>query len=99
MATYRLRIYLVGDSPRSEVALANLRALCERCVPGDYELEVVEVLDSPELAAADRVVAMPTVVKLSPLPRRRVIGDLSDRAAAAAGLGLPEPPSTDEGAR
>lgn len=100
MATFMLRIYLVGDSPRSEVALANLRVLCERCVPGDYELEVVEVFESPDLAAADRVVATPTVVKLSPLPRRRVIGDLSDSAAAAAGLGLPEPPqSTDEGAR
>lgn len=98
MATFVLRIYLVGDSPRSEVALANLRALCERYAPGDYELEVVEVLESPELAAADRIVATPTVVKLSPLPRQRVIGDLSDRAAAAAGLGLPEPTPTDEGA-
>lgn len=91
MATFRLRIYLVSDSPRSRVAVANLRALCEHRVPGDFELEVVEVREHPDLAADDRIIATPTVIKMSPPPRQRVIGDLSDGKAAAAGLGLPEP--------
>lgn len=88
MATYSFRIYVVANRPSSRVALANLRALCDEVVPGDYELEVVDVLHEPDRAEVARIMVTPTVVKLAPLPRRRVIGDLSDRDEAAIALDL-----------
>lgn len=88
MATYSYRIYVVANRPSSRMALANLRALCEANVPGDYELEVVDVLHQPQRAEVARIMVTPTVVKLAPLPRRRVVGDLSDSRMAAIALDL-----------
>lgn len=88
MATYSFRIYLVANRASSRMALANLRALCDELVPGDYDLEVVDVLHEPDRAEVARILVTPTVVKLAPLPRRRVIGDLSDRDEAAIALDL-----------
>ncbi len=90
MATYSYRIYVVANRPSSRAALDNLRALCEASVPGDYELEVVDVLHQPDRAEVARIMVTPTVVKLAPLPRRRVVGDLSDRRLAAIALDLLE---------
>lgn len=89
MAAYSYRIYVVGHRPSSRVAMVNLRALCEARVPGDYELEVIDVLHEPDRAEVARIMATPTVLKLAPLPRRRVIGDLSDSDLAAIALDLP----------
>ena len=89
MATYSYRIYVVGHRPSSRAAVANLRALCEARVPGDYELEVIDVLHEPNRAEVARIMATPTILKLAPLPRRRVIGDLSDSDLAATALDLP----------
>jgi circadian clock protein KaiB len=91
MATYWYRIYVVGERPSSRLAVANLRALCEASVPGDYELEVVDVLHQPDRAEVAKIMATPTVIKLSPAPRRRVVGDLSDGRVAVVALDLPEP--------
>ena len=69
--------------------MANLRALCESRLPGSYELEVIDTAERPGLAEEQRILATPTVVRLAPLPQRRVIGDLSDHHRAAYALGLP----------
>lgn len=89
MVTYSFRLYVAGQTERSQAAEANLRALCESSLPGDYELEVVDATDRPGLAEEQRILATPTVVRLTPLPQRRVIGDLSDHQRAAYALGLP----------
>ncbi len=89
MATYSYRVYVVSHRPSSRLAVANLRALCEARVPGDYELEVIDVLHEPNRAEVARIIATPTVLKLAPVPRRRVIGDLSDSDLAATALDLP----------
>ena len=100
MATYSYRIYVAGDTPSSRRAVSNLRALCEARLASDYELEVVDVLHQPDRAEVARILATPTVFKLAPLPRRRVIGDLSDGGLAAIALDLPDPEGgTDEGAK
>jgi circadian clock protein KaiB len=87
--TYVFRIYVMEGSPTSVTAMTTLRTLCEASVPGRYEIEVVDVLDRPELAEEHGVLATPTVDRLAPLPARRVMGDLSDPHRAAAALELP----------
>ncbi len=92
MTAYSFRLFVTGQTERSLAAEANLRALCDSCLPGSYELEVVDTIERPGLAEEQRILATPTVVRLAPLPQRRVIGDLSDHHRAAYALGLPERP-------
>lgn len=87
--TYSFRLFVASDTERSQAAEVNLRYLCESSVPGRYELEIVDVLERPDLAEQARVIATPTVIRVAPSPPRRVIGDLSDPGRAAAALGLP----------
>lgn len=94
MTIYSFRLYVAGQSERSGAAEANLRALCESRLPGGYELEVVDTRKQPALAEEQRILATPTVVRLTPPPQRRVIGDLSDPRRAAYALGLPDEPRT-----
>ena len=91
MKAVRLRLYIGGESPRAIRAASNLRRLCNQLLGDDWELEVIDVVDRPDLAEDARVFATPTVVKLTPAPIRRAIGDLSDiqRLAAALDLGVP----------
>ena len=89
MSTYRFRLFVTGETGRSRQAAENLRELCEARVADLYELEVIDVLDHPELAEEDRIIATPTAIRLLPLPARRVIGDLSDLGLAATALDLP----------
>jgi circadian clock protein KaiB len=89
---YSFRLYVAGQTERSQAAEANLRALCESRLSGGYELEVVDATEQPALAEEQRILATPTVVRLAPPPQRRVIGDLSDHQRAAYALGLPERP-------
>ncbi|MEB3369885.1 circadian clock KaiB family protein [Saccharopolyspora mangrovi] len=81
---------MVGQTERSQAAWTNLRSVCERRVPGRYEIEVVDAAERPDLAGELRILATPTVVRLAPLPQRRVIGDLSDEYRMTTALGLPE---------
>ncbi len=90
MSGYSFRLYVAGQTERSQAAEVNLRALCEARVPGGYELEVIDAAEQPAQAEQERILATPTVVRLAPLPQRRVIGDLSDERRAASALGLPE---------
>lgn len=87
-----LILFVVGRSKASSLrAEEQLRSLCEALVPGHYDLSVVDVEEEPEVAEQQRIVLTPTVVRAEPLPRVRVVGDLSDDERSAAALGLPTP--------
>ncbi len=83
-----LRLYVAGQSPKSLRALANLKRLCEEHLDSDYEIEVVDLLEQPRLAAGDEIVAVPTLVRRLPKPMRKIIGDLSDPERVIVGLQL-----------
>lgn len=83
---YLLKLYITGRSPRAERAIANLRRLCKEELEGCYELEIIDVLEHPQLAENDRILATPTLIKQLPPPLRRVIGDLSNRDKVLLGL-------------
>ncbi|SDM34447.1 circadian clock protein KaiB [Allokutzneria albata] len=90
MTTYSFRLFVAGQTERSQTAQANLRRLCDSVLPGRHDIEVVDVAEHPEMAEQQRILATPTVVRLVPSPQRRVIGDLSDHRRAAVALGLPD---------
>jgi circadian clock protein KaiB len=73
-----LRLYVAGNAPNSVRAIANVKAICEAHYAAGHELEIVDMLRHPKRAIADQIVVTPTLLKLSPLPARRAIGDLSD---------------------
>jgi circadian clock protein KaiB len=77
----------------------NLRSLCENHLSGRYQLEVVDAAERPDLAEDERILATPTVIRLAPLPQRRVIGDLSDHLRTAAALGFPDRNESPSGGR
>ncbi len=83
---YILKLYVTGRTPRAERAIANLRRLCEEELEGCYQLEIIDILEHPQLAEDERILATPTLVKQLPPPLRRVIGDLSSRDKVLLGL-------------
>jgi circadian clock protein KaiB len=85
---YLLRLYVAGTTPRSNRAIVNIRRICEEHLKGRYELEVVDVVKNPGLAAGEQIIAAPTLVKKLPLPLRRFIGDLSETERILLGLDL-----------
>lgn len=85
---YRLRLFVTGNTPRSLNAIRNIRAICDQWLHGRCDLSVVDIYQHPEEAGPEQVVVAPTLVKMHPLPVRRVIGDLSDTARVLSGLGL-----------
>lgn len=85
---YRLRLYVAGQSPRSLAALDNLRRLCGTHLAGRCRVEVVDLLEHPDRARRDQIIAIPTLVRQSPPPLRRLVGDLSDSERVLAGLEL-----------
>lgn len=85
-----LRLYVSGRSDLSERAAANARSFCATELGDGYQLEIVDVIAQPHVAEQDGVVTTPTLVRCSPSPQRRLIGDLSDRARVAGALGLGE---------
>jgi circadian clock protein KaiB len=85
---YRLRLFVSGSTPRSARAIQNIRALCEERLHGCYELEVVDIYQHPEFAKPEEIVVTPTLVKKLPVPLRKIIGDLSDKAKLLLGLDL-----------
>ena len=86
--TYVLRLYVTGRTPRSAQAIANLESIIESDLSEAYELQVIDVLERPQLAEDERIVATPTLIKELPPPLRRIIGDLSDREQVLLGLDL-----------
>ncbi len=88
LSQYTLKLYVTGKSPKAEVAIANLRRICDEELSGRYELEIIDVLEHPQRAEDDRILATPTLIKRLPPPLRRVIGDLSDTHRVLLGLEL-----------
>lgn len=88
MQTFLLKLYVTGKTPRSERAIFNLKEICENELAGNYKLQVIDVLESPQLAEDDRILVTPTLIKLLPPPIRRIIGDLSDKEQVLIGLDL-----------
>jgi len=85
---YVLRLFITGTTSRSSRAIANLRRVCEERLHGEYDLEVVDIYQHPEAAQRYQIVAAPTLVKMLPLPLRRIIGDLANEERVLAGLDL-----------
>jgi circadian clock protein KaiB len=85
---WNLRLYIAGQSPKSTAAIKNLERICERYMPGKYEIEVIDLLQNPQLARGDQILAIPTLVRKLPEPMRRIIGDLSNEEKALVGLDL-----------
>jgi circadian clock protein KaiB len=81
-----LRLYVAGQTSRSLAAIDNLRRICEQKLKGRYTIEVIDLVQSPQLARADQIVAIPTLVKKLPPPLRRIIGDLSNSERVLIGL-------------
>ncbi|MEA3641412.1 MAG: circadian clock KaiB family protein [Lamprobacter sp.] len=88
---WTLRLYVAGQTPKSLTAFANLQAMCEAHLSGNYQIEVIDLLENPQLAQGDQILAIPTVVRRLPLPMRKIIGDLSDTERALVGLDLRQP--------
>lgn len=86
---YRLRLYVTGATPNSTRAVSNLKEFCEDFLPGRYELEIIDVYQQPLIAESDQLIALPMLIKLSPGPQRRLIGDMSDLEKVRRGLNLP----------
>ncbi|MEI4488825.1 circadian clock KaiB family protein [Frigidibacter sp. MR17.14] len=74
----KLVLYVAGQTPKSLTAIANLRRICDTHVPGEYEIDVVDLRQNPKLAREHDIVAIPTLVRELPVPLRKIIGDLSD---------------------
>jgi len=85
---YVLRLYVTGLTPRSTQAVANLKAICEEHLPGNYDLEVIDLYQQPALAKGEQILAAPTLIKKLPRPPRRLVGNLSRADRVVAGLGL-----------
>src|SRR5579863_2145695 len=84
--TYELRLYVAVQTPRSLQALSNLKRICEEHLAGRYRVEVIDLLQKPQLAAGDQILAIPTLVRSIPKPARRIIGDLSNTEKVLVGL-------------
>ena len=85
---FLLRLYVAGQTPKSLTAFANLRKICETHLAGRYEIEVIDLLERPQLARGDQIVAIPTLVRKLPEPIKKLIGDLSDTERVLVGLQL-----------
>ena len=84
--TWRLRLYVAGQTPKSIIALANLKRLCEDHLAGRYRIEVIDLVKQPQLARQDDIVVVPTLVRQLPQPIRKIIGDLSNVERVLIGL-------------
>jgi circadian clock protein KaiB len=94
---WNLCLYVAGQSPRSLAAISNLKKLCETHLAGKYQIEVVDLLQNPQLSRDDQIVAIPTLVRKLPPPLRKIIGDLSNTERTLVGLELK--PARSPGAR
>jgi circadian clock protein KaiB len=86
--TYVLRLYITGSSPKSQLAVENVKKFCEEYLKDRYELEVIDIYQKKTLGKDEQIIAAPTLIKKLPLPLRRIIGDMSDRDRVLLGLDL-----------
>jgi circadian clock protein KaiB len=85
---WQLRLYVAGQTPKSVTAFNNLKRICEEHLAGQFEIEVIDLIENPRLAQDDQIVAIPTLVRKLPEPIRKIIGDLSDTERTLIGLQL-----------
>jgi len=85
---YQLRLYVAGQSPRSITAVSNLKQICDVHLGGRYAIEVIDLIEQPDLAKADEILAIPTLVRRLPPPLRKIIGDLSNVDRVLVGLDI-----------
>ncbi len=85
---WNLRLYVAGQTPRAIAALDNLKRICEEHLAGKYTIEVIDLLQNPQLARGDQILAVPTLVRKLPEPVRKIIGDLSNEERVLVGLDL-----------
>lgn len=85
---YNLRLYVAGQTPKSLTAISNLKRICDEHLAGQYTIEVIDLLISPQLAAGDQILAVPTLVRRLPPPIKRIIGNLSDMERVLVGLDI-----------
>lgn len=85
---YELRLYVAGKTSKSVTALTNLKKYCEEHLSGQYVIEVIDLLENPQLAEGDQIFAVPTLVKKVPEPVRKIIGDLSNEEKVLVGLNI-----------
>ena len=87
-SNYVLKLYITGQTANAQRAIANMRRICEQELHGRYKLVIIDVLEQPQLAENEKILATPTLIKDVPPPLRRVIGDLSDNEKVLVGLDL-----------
>lgn len=87
-----LKLYISGNTLRSRRAIANLQAFCDRELPDKSIVEIIDVMKSPEIAEVEKILITPTLVKVSPEPQERIIGDLSDTEVLSLVLNFPYRP-------
>ena len=85
---YQLRLYVAGQTVKSLTAMANLKRICEEHLAGHFEVKVIDLLENPQLAEGDQILAIPTLVRRLPTPLKRIIGDLSNTERVLVGLDL-----------
>jgi circadian clock protein KaiB len=85
---FELRLYVAGQTPKSLAAFSNLRKICEEHLAGQYQIEVIDLLENPKLARGDQILAIPTLVRKLPTPVKKIIGDLSNTERVLVGLDL-----------
>ena len=83
---YQLRLYVAGQTAKSRAAIANLQRICETHLAGQYSIEVIDLSQTPQLAAGDQILALPTLVRLLPEPIKKIIGDLANEERVLVGL-------------
>ena len=88
MSEFILKLYITGKTANSQRAVENLKNICETELCGQYELQIIDVLESPQAAEEDKILATPTLIKQLPPPIRRIIGDLSDKEKLLVGLNV-----------
>jgi circadian clock protein KaiB len=85
---YQLSLFVTGLTPRSIVAIARIKAICEEYLGGRYDLEVIDIYQQPAVVKDEQILATPTLIKKHPLPLRRLVGDLSDKWRVLQGLNI-----------
>src|SRR5512143_3135445 len=85
---WQLRLYVAGQTPKSLTAFSNLKKICESHLKGRYRIEVIDLVQQPQLSKGDQILAIPTLVRKLPQPMRKIIGDLSDTERVLVGLDL-----------
>jgi len=89
---YKLCLYIAGKTEKAERAIKNLKKICDNELPGQYTVEIIDLLEHPHLAEGEQIIAVPTLIKKLPSPLRTLVGDLSDTARVLVGLNIvPEP--------